>query len=93
MFILLQAETPKLNDPLLQQERERYDENRVLFRCETGATLSDRDLKAISLPPVPLVPLGRHGTEARTWIKMPMSDIESPPRIISRLVKPLRKYC
>ena len=75
-----------MNDPLLSQARERHKEDRVILRCMTGHTFSDRDLEAIRLPPLPLVPLGRHGTECRTWLEMPMGDIESPVRLASRYV-------
>ncbi len=88
VFIFLsprwQAETPQLQDPLLSCERKRSDEDRVLFRCMTGSTLTDRDLDQVRLPPLPLVPLGRHGTDCHTWLEMPMGQIESPVRLASR---------
>jgi len=81
---LLTAQTGKLRDPLLSQERERSSEDRIIFRCMTGSKLTDRDLEQIRLPQLPLVPQGRHGTECRTWLEMPMGDIESPVRLASR---------
>ena len=80
----LQAETEFLQDPLLNQERQRNNEDRVIFRCMTGTTLTDKDLQAIRLPRLPLVPLGRHGTHCNSWLSMPMGDIESPVRMASR---------
>ena len=79
-----QAETKPLMDPVLAQDRERSEEDRVVFRCSTGAVLSDKALAQLHLPPLPLAPLGRHGTECNTWIEMPLGDIESPVRIASR---------
>ncbi len=73
-----------MKDPLLSQERERSSEERLVIQCETGSQLTDRDIAQIRLPPLPLVPLGRHGTEATTWVAMPMGDIESPVRMASR---------
>ena len=79
-----QAEVDGIKDPLLLQERERYAEERTILRCEMGSKLSDRDIQQIQLPPLPLVPLGRHGTESTTWVAMPLSYIESPARVASR---------
>lgn len=80
---MLVAETSTLGDPLLMTERQRCGEERVIVRCMTGSTLKDRDLQQIRLPPVPLVPLGRHGTGCDTWLAMPIADIESPVRLAS----------
>ena len=79
-----QAQTRHLRDPLLSQGRERSEEDRIIIRCGTGSTLTDRDIECVRLPPLPLVPLGRHGTECSTWTEMPMGDIESPVRQASR---------
>lgn len=66
------------------QGKERTDEDRTILRCNTGITYSDKDIESIKLPPLPLVPLGRHGTENKTWLAMPMHNIESPVRMASR---------
>lgn len=76
-----------MRDPLLSQGKERSKEDRLLFRCITGSTLTEREMDQVNLPPLPLVPLGRHGTENRTWLAMPMGDIESPVRQSSRYVR------
>ncbi|CAH1798319.1 unnamed protein product [Owenia fusiformis] len=81
----LKAETSHLRDPLISQARERHNEERAIMRCMTGATYRDRDLEAVKLPPLPLVPQGRHGTECKTWLEMPLNDIESPIRHASRM--------
>lgn len=80
----LVAKTGPLRDPLSDQARQRNDEDRDILRCETGSTLADHDLSQIRLPPLPLVPQGRHGTECSGWLGMPMGDIESPIRMASR---------
>ncbi|XP_013421901.1 protein FAM228B isoform X2 [Lingula anatina] len=80
----IHAETKPLRDPLLSQAKERAEEDRTILRCTTGITYTDKDIEKIKLPPLPLVPLGRHGTECKTWLAMPMHDIESPVRKASR---------
>ncbi|XP_054753477.2 protein FAM228B-like [Lytechinus pictus] len=71
-------------DPTLQQERERNNEDRTTLACQTGEVLPDKAVERHRLPPLPLVPLGRHGTECATWLAMPLHDIESPVRLASR---------
>ncbi|XP_072018920.1 protein FAM228B-like [Amphiura filiformis] len=78
------ATTGALNDPLIAQRRERNDEDRMVIRCYTGQSLSEKAVEQSRLPPLPLVPLGRHGTECKTWLAMPLHDIESPVRHMSR---------
>ncbi|XP_064628301.1 protein FAM228B-like isoform X2 [Lineus longissimus] len=80
----LRVATKRLQDPLLSQERARSAEDRTILQCETGNIYSDRDIQQVRLPPLPLVPLGRQGTECKTWIAMPLKDIESPVRHASR---------
>ncbi|KAK7500034.1 hypothetical protein BaRGS_00008581 [Batillaria attramentaria] len=77
--------TPELRDPLLSQERERLREDQTILRCQTGNKYTLRDIRDIKLPPLPLVPLGRHGTSCQRWLKMPLGDIESTLRQTSRL--------
>ncbi|PIK41577.1 hypothetical protein BSL78_21560 [Apostichopus japonicus] len=72
------------SDPLLMQQRVRDDEDQTIIGCDTGETLHSKDLESHRLPPLPLVPLGRHGTECNTWLAMPLHDIESPSRLMSR---------
>ncbi|XP_071955306.1 protein FAM228B-like [Antedon mediterranea] len=78
------ARTRRLSDPLLMQAQNRNEEDRVILGCTSGERLSDREIEQYRLPPLPLVPLGRHGTECRTWLAMPLTDIESPVRRQSR---------
>lgn len=78
------AVTGPLSDPLISQRRDRNEEDRTIVRCYTGQTLSDAAMEQSRLPPLPLVPLGRHGTENRTWLAMPLHDIESSARLRSR---------
>ncbi|XP_071801241.1 protein FAM228B-like [Asterias amurensis] len=78
------AVTDMLDDPLISQQRNMNEEDRTIIRCRTGRTLSDSAVEVHRLPPLPLVPLGRHGTECRTWLAMPLHDIESPARLGSR---------
>lgn len=72
------------SDPLLLQQRVRDVEDQTILGCVTGKTLDARELESHRLPPLPLVPLGRHGTECNTWLAMPLHDIESPVRHMSR---------
>ncbi|XP_069126695.1 protein FAM228B-like isoform X2 [Argopecten irradians] len=76
--------TAALRDPLLSQGRQRSAEDRTILRCITGYTYTDKDLEQVKLPPLPLVPLGRHGTDSLKWLEMPLHNIESTPRIASR---------
>lgn len=81
----LVAVTGSLQDPLLKQERQRNQEDRVMIRCTTGDTVTDRNLPTFRQPSLaPLVPLGRHGTGCNGWLGMPKGDIESPVRMGSR---------
>ncbi|CAH3121639.1 unnamed protein product [Pocillopora meandrina] len=76
----LKAITQKLDDPLLSQGTTRLEEDRTMVRCITGDTMSDKQLEEIHLPSAPLVPLGRHGTECNTWLRMQLHDIDSGVR-------------
>ena len=75
-----QAITHQLDDPLISQGVTRLDEDRTVIKCETGQTLSDKTIEDMHLPPAPLVPLGRHGTECETWLRMQLHDIDSGVR-------------
>lgn len=75
-----QAITRKLNDPLISQGSTRLEEDRTVVRCVTGDTMSDKEIGEMRLPPAPLVPLGRHGTECNTWLRMQLHDIDSGVR-------------
>ncbi|KAI0208736.1 hypothetical protein LSAT2_006594 [Lamellibrachia satsuma] len=81
---LLKAKTKRLRDPTLAQYRARNDEDRVELRCLSGSFLTDKDIEQIRLPPVPLVPLGREGVNATSWVRMPLADIDSTDRRASR---------
>ncbi|XP_070190063.1 protein FAM228B-like isoform X4 [Littorina saxatilis] len=81
--ITVQTET--LNDPLLAQGRKRSQEDQTILRCTTGEVYSHDDIDQVKLPPLPLVPHGRHGTDSITWLEMPLGNIESTPRKASRL--------
>lgn len=45
--------------------------------------MSDKEIEKKHLPPAPLVPLGRHGTECKTWLRMQLHDIDSGVRMRS----------
>jgi len=70
----------KPNDPLISQGSTRLEEDRTVVRCVTGNTMSDKEIEEMRLPPAPLVPLGRHGTECNTWLRMQLHDIDSGVR-------------
>lgn len=78
--------TKAFRDPLLSQGRERSAEERTILRCLTGNEYTDKDIEQVKLPPLPLVPLGRHGTDSVRWLEMPLHNIESTPRMASRSV-------
>lgn len=80
----IKVETRPLHDPLISQGRERAEEERTILRCMTGYRYSDKDIDQVKMPRMPLVPLGRHGTDSVRWLKMPLSNIESTPRLASR---------
>lgn len=71
---------------MLSQQRERTKEEQTILRCLTGNTYSMSDINQVKLPPMPLVPLGRQGTDSVKWLEMPLSNIESTPRKASRYV-------
>lgn len=50
----------------------------------TGAVLKDIDIENLRKPPQPLVPLGRHGTECNTWLRMDLHSVDSDVRKHSR---------
>ena len=80
----IKVQTQKFRDPLLSQGRERSEEERTILRCMTGYNYTDRDIDQVKLPPLPLVPLGRQGTDSIKWLQMPLHNIESTPRMASR---------
>lgn len=80
----IKIETRPLHDPLISQGRQRNEEDRTILRCLTGYRYSDKDIEQVKMPAMPLVPLGRHGTDSIRWLKMPLSNIESTPRLASR---------
>ncbi|XP_045196887.1 protein FAM228B-like isoform X4 [Mercenaria mercenaria] len=79
-----EIETRPLHDPLISQGRQRSEEDRTILRCMTGYRYSDKDIEQVKMPAMPLVPLGRHGTDSVRWLKMPLENIESSPRLASR---------
>ncbi|XP_052241954.1 protein FAM228B-like isoform X5 [Dreissena polymorpha] len=80
----IKIETRPLHDPLISQSRQRNEEDRTILRCLTGYRYSDQDIEQVKMPAMPLVPLGRHGTDSIRWLQMPLSNIESTPRMASR---------
>ncbi|XP_060597955.1 protein FAM228B-like isoform X8 [Ruditapes philippinarum] len=80
----IKIETRPLHDPLISQGRQRSEEDRTILRCVTGYRYSDKDIEQVKMPAMPLVPLGRHGTDSIAWLKMPLINIESSPRMASR---------
>ena len=82
----LKATTENLTkkDPLLYQDFKKIAEDQDMIRCQTGHTTTAKDIKNYHLPPEPLVPLGRQNTTCRTWMRMPIHDIDGPPRLKTR---------
>ncbi|XP_041351505.1 protein FAM228B-like isoform X2 [Gigantopelta aegis] len=80
----IKVDVNRLRDPLTSQGRERNQEDQAILQCVTGQKFTDSDIEQIRLPLHPLVPLGRHGDNSISWLKMPFSDIESPTRQASR---------
>lgn len=80
----IKAVTEKLNDPLLHQQHKRNEEDRVVLACDLGIRLTDKQVEYLHLPPLPLVPLGRHGTKCSTWLDMKLTDIQSDVRLRSQ---------
>lgn len=80
----LQIVVPALRDPLLSQGRARSEEEQTILRCMTGSIYTQKDINQVKLPPMPLVPLGRHGTDTMQWNQMPLGNIDSTPRLASR---------
>lgn len=78
------AETKQFDDPLIAQEKFRNEEDRTIVRCMTGKSLGDKQIQQYRLPPLPLVPLGRQGTECSSWLAMQLHDIDSERRLQSR---------
>ncbi|CAL1532798.1 unnamed protein product [Lymnaea stagnalis] len=76
--------TEVLKDPLLTLSRKRAEEERTILQCSTGYKYSDKDVETVKLPPLPLIPLGRHGVDSRKWLQMPLTNIESESRMRSR---------
>eukprot|EP00794_Sanderia_malayensis_P000427 gene427-1068_t len=70
----------KSNDPLVHQFTKRNEEDKILLTCKTGLQYSDSEIERSRLPPLPLVPLGRHGTEGKDWLAMELHDIHSDVR-------------
>ena len=83
ILFVLQAITRQLDDPLIYQGETRLDEDRTVIKCESGEIMSDKEIEKKHLPPAPLVPLGRHGTECKTWLRMQLHDIDSGVRMRS----------
>lgn len=72
-----QARTSPIDDPLLMQSKKWLSEDRIAIGCITGEELSEKDIERLHLPPSPLVPLGRHGTDSKTWLRMQLHDVDS----------------
>lgn len=87
-FTNIKARTGRLLDPLVAQERQRIEEQRAIYRCETGDVLSDDEIRKRWLPPAPLKPLGREGMNCQTWIDMPLKLIES--KVHDRSIRKMR---
>ena len=68
----------------MHQDFKRISEDQDMIRCQTGLNLKAKDVQNYHLPPQPLVPLGRQKTTCKTWLRMPIHDIDSPPRLKSR---------
>ena len=86
MTIFLQAKIHSLNrtDPLCFQDFKRIMEEQETLTCQTGHKSTPDDVRKNLLPAEPLVPLGRAKTTCKTWLRMPIHNIDSPPRLKSR---------
>ncbi|KAH9500184.1 hypothetical protein Btru_077427 [Bulinus truncatus] len=80
----IKIKTGVLRDPLLTLSRKQAEEERAILMCMTGHKYSDKDIEMVKLPPLPLVPQGRHGIDSRKWLQMPLNNIESASREKSR---------
>lgn len=80
----IKAVTEKLEDPLLHQQYKRNEEDRVVYACDNGIMLTEKQIEEKRLPKKPLVPLGRHDTECSTWLDMKLYDIQSEVRLRSQ---------
>jgi len=80
----IKIHTEALSDPLLTLGKQKSSEDRVVLRCMTGQRYTDNDIDQVRLPPLPLVPLGRHGVNSCKWLEMPLNNIESECRERSR---------
>ncbi|KXJ26157.1 protein FAM228B [Exaiptasia diaphana] len=76
----LKAVTRELDDCLISQRKNKINEDRAEIRCITGEVLKDKDIENLWLPQEPLVPLGRQGTECKTWLRMELHGIDSVVR-------------
>ena len=77
---MFQARVGKLEDPLLHLQQKRNDEDRVNLQCDHARRFSDSSVERMRLPSLPLVPLGRHGTQCSTWQNMKFKHIQSDVR-------------
>ena len=65
---------------MLFQAEKRNEEERTIIHCETGLKLSDAEIERTRLPPLPLVPLGRQGTECGDFLAMGLHFIDNETR-------------
>jgi hypothetical protein len=82
---VFQSKPKAVCDPLHLQKRQRYEEESTILRCMTGHQFSDSDLDQVRLPPLPLVPQGRHGVNSCLWLEMPYRNIDNLTREKSRI--------
>ncbi|KAM3932759.1 protein FAM228B [Leptodactylus fuscus] len=80
----LRVSTPMLQDPLLQQCQQRYEEEKIAMHCETGRVFSAKEIHDLNLQKLPRVPAGRQSMNSADWLKTPLGYIESETRLKSR---------
>ncbi|XP_072107579.1 protein FAM228A isoform X1 [Mobula birostris] len=80
----LKARALSLNDPLLLQSRSKSEEDSAILQCQEGKVYSLKQRKEFLQPQLPLVPLDRHKINCITWLRIPLSYIESDVRQRSR---------
>jgi len=71
-----QARCGRLNDPLLQPERTRIEEERIALQCVTGERLSSAIIEQLCLPAALLATTSTLA-KSKPWASTNVCDIES----------------
>jgi len=75
MYTVGQARFGQLNDPLLQSERTRMEEDKTVMQCVTGERLSSSVLERLRRP---VAPLARQTLSTKQMANVQIIDIDSP---------------